>query len=146
MCVSDLDRSTRFYVDVLGFEELFTMDMGDEVAATMEQDDRSAPVADADRDDVRIELLQESRQASGDGERRPMDRLGLTHLASVWTTWRTWSTQRWPPAEPCTATPMPCSRAQGGGGPVGLMYLTDPDGTSVELMSGTPDLSGLRGD
>ena len=33
-----------------------------------------------------------------------------------------------------------------GGGPVKLMYLTDPDGTRVELMSGTPDLSGLRGD
>src|SRR5688572_27779159 len=82
VCVSDLDRSTRFYVDVLGFEELFTMDMGDEVAATMEVDRpvrfRSRMLA---RDDVRIELLHwESRQASGDGERRPMDRLGLTHL------------------------------------------------------------------
>ncbi len=31
-----------------------------------------------------------------------------------------------------------------GGGPVGLLYLTDPDGVRVELMSGTPDLSGLR--
>ena len=82
VCVSDLDRSTRFYVDVLGFEELFTMDMGDEVAATMEIDGpvrfRSRMLA---RDDVRIELLHwESRQASGDRERRPMDRFGLTHL------------------------------------------------------------------
>jgi glyoxylase I family protein len=38
ICVSDLERSTRFYVDVLGFAELFTMDFtADELAATMER-------------------------------------------------------------------------------------------------------------
>ena len=38
VCCSDLERSTRFYTDVLGFTEIFTMEMGDEVAATMELD------------------------------------------------------------------------------------------------------------
>ena len=30
-----------------------------------------------------------------------------------------------------------------GGGPVKTMYLTDPDGVRVEVMSGTPDLGTL---
>ena len=148
VCVSDLDRSTRFYVDVLGFEELFTMDMGDEVAATMEIEGpvrfRSRMLA---RDDVRIELLHwESREATGDRERRPMDRFGLTHLCI-----------RVDDVEDLVDIAVAAGGTvhrqthsvlvgQGvGGGPVGLLYLTDPDGTRVELMSGTPDLSGLRG-
>jgi Glyoxalase/Bleomycin resistance protein/Dioxygenase superfamily len=40
VCCSDLDRSTRFYADVLGFRELFTVELGAEVAATMEIDGR----------------------------------------------------------------------------------------------------------
>ena len=38
VCVSDLERSTAFYEEVLGFRQLFTMTMGDELAATMEID------------------------------------------------------------------------------------------------------------
>ena len=36
VCCSDLERSTDFY-RALGFNEVFTMELGDEVAATMEQ-------------------------------------------------------------------------------------------------------------
>ena len=38
VCVRDLDASTRFYTDVLGFRQLYSMDFDDdEVAATMER-------------------------------------------------------------------------------------------------------------
>jgi catechol 2,3-dioxygenase-like lactoylglutathione lyase family enzyme len=30
-----------------------------------------------------------------------------------------------------------------GGGPVKTMYVTDPDGVRIEVMSGTPDLGAL---
>ena len=149
VCVSDLDRSTRFYVDVLGFEELFTMDMGDEVAATMEMD---APISFRSRmlarDDVRVELLHwdRARGVAAIGERRPMDRFGLTHLCI-----RVDDVEDLVDAAVAAGgavhrqTLSVLEGAGVGGGPVKLLYLTDPDGTRVELMSGTPDLSELRG-
>ena len=80
VCCSDLDRSTRFYCGVLGFRELFTVELGPEVAATMEIDGRFRSRMLA-RDDLRLELLHWIEpEAQGDGARRPMDRLGVTHL------------------------------------------------------------------
>ena len=38
LCVSDLDRSLRFYCDGLGFEPQIKYDIGNEFAATMEID------------------------------------------------------------------------------------------------------------
>ena len=148
VCVSDLDRSTRFYVDVLGFEELFTMDMGDEVAATMEQD---GPISFRsrmlDRGDVRVELLQWiSPEGTGDGERRPMDRFGLTHLCIRVDDVEDLADAVVAAGGSVHHQTLSVLDGMGvGGGPVKLLYLTDPDGTRVELMSGTPDLSGLRG-
>jgi glyoxylase I family protein len=147
VCVSDLDRSTRFYVDVLGFSELFTMPMGDEVAATMEVE---PPIRFESRllqrDDVRIELLHwQDPAASGDGERRPMDRFGLTHLC-----FRVEDVEDL--VEAAVAAGGTVHRqthsvleGQGvDGAAVELLYLTDPDGTRIECMSGTPDLDALR--
>ena len=63
VCVSDLERSKRFYVEALGFRELFTMQMGDEVAATMEitAPDGASGIAFEScmlvRDDGLVELL-----------------------------------------------------------------------------------------
>ena len=80
VCCSDLDRSTAFYRDVLGFRELFTVELGPEVAATMEIDGRFRSRMLA-RDDLRLELLAWIEpSAEGDGERRPMHHLGMTHL------------------------------------------------------------------
>jgi lactoylglutathione lyase len=147
ICVSDLERSTRFYADVLGFSAIFTMDMGDEVAGTMEIE---PPIAFRSRlmqrDDVRIELLHwVTPEATGDRERRPMDHFGLTHLC-----------MRVDDVDDLVAA----AEAAGGtvhrhtrsvlegqgvnGGPVTLLYLTDPDGTRIECMAGTPDLGALR--
>ena len=146
VCVSDLEVSTRFYCDVLGFRELFTMEMGDEVAATMEQAPglrfTSRMLA---RPDVRIELLQwHEPTATGDGQRRAMTGLGFTHLCI-----------RVDDVDELSAKAVAAGGAVhretrsvlpgvgDAGADVGLMYLTDPDGTRIECMSGTPDLSAF---
>src|SRR3954464_5087499 len=79
VCCSDLDRSTRFYIDVLGFSELFTMEWGDELAATMERDGIRFESRMLRRGDVRLELLHWLEpEAGGARTRRPMTNVGLT--------------------------------------------------------------------
>ena len=147
VCCSDLERSTRFYCDVLGFHELFTVELGPEVAPTMEVDGRFRSRLLA-RDDLRLELLCWIEPvARGDGRRRPMDLLGLTHLCF-----------RVDDVDALDEMAAAAERAGGavhrttrsvqdgmgvGGAPVKTMYLTDPDGVRVEVMSGTPDLGSL---
>jgi glyoxylase I family protein len=142
VCVSDLERSTRFYSEVLGFRPVLTMDMGPEVSATMEVEGCAFTSRMLGRGDVRIELLHwRSHEPAGDGRRRPMTDLGLTHLCL-----------RVDDVEPVlaaaerfggavhrqTMTELPGMGV--GGGPVRLVYLTDPDGVRIELMAGTPEL------
>jgi glyoxylase I family protein len=142
IAVKDLDRSRRFYTDVLGFTQLYQLDFeNNEVAATMEQEGvfRSAMLI---RKDIRIELLQwVDVPVTGSGQRRPMTELGVTHLCfrvenideltdavvaaggAVVEQTRTVLGDATDPAAPR------------------LVYLTDPDGTRIELMQGVPDLS-----
>src|SRR5215218_881270 len=80
ICVADLDRSTRFYIDVLGFRELVSLDFDSVLKATMERDGDFTSRMLA-RDDVRIELLHwHDGEVTGEGRRRAMDARGVTHL------------------------------------------------------------------
>ena len=143
VCCSDLERSTRFYVDVLGFTELFTMEMGDEVAATMEQPPgirfESRMLR---RGDVRLELLHWlAPEADGEQSKRPMTKLGMTHLCfrvddiddlvAV-------AEQAGGQVHRHTLSELPGAGV--GGQSVKLLYLTDPDGVRIECMSGAPNL------
>ena len=134
ICCSDLERSTRFYEQVLGFEQVFTMELS--VPATMEVDGTFASRM-LRRPDMRLELLQWlSVDPTGDGSRRSMLGLGLTHLAFRVASYD---------------DVLPAVEAHGGtvhrhtltelDGGVQLLYATDPDGTRLELMVGTPDFS-----
>lgn len=142
VCVTDLDRSTRFYCEGLGFRELFTFPMGPEVEATMGVPGSRFRSRMLVRDDVRVELLawDEPVVAEPDGM-RPMTRTGLTHLcfrvddpAAVLAA-----------VEAAGGRPLPATRsvlpgAGEGGRDVELVYVLDPDGTRIELMAGTPPL------
>jgi lactoylglutathione lyase len=136
VCVSDLDRSTRFYCDVLGFRELFSVDFTDELVATMEVTGGFTSRMLA-RDDVRIELLHwHDREPDGDGERRAMTGRGMTHLA-----FRVDAVDDlFELAAERGGASYPASRTDLGGG-VSVVYLTDPDGTRIECMAGVPDLA-----
>ncbi len=144
--VTDLDRSIRFYCDVFGFVQLYQLDFdNNEVAATMEQEGafRSAMLI---RDDIRIELLQwVDVPATGTGRRKPMTELGFTHLSF-----------RVEDIDGLTAAVVAAGGAMVDetrtilGDPADarstrLIYLTDPDGTRIELMQNVPDLSGFSG-
>jgi lactoylglutathione lyase len=134
VCCSDLERSTAFYEQVLGFQQLFTMEL--EVPATMEVEGRFLSRM-LRRDDMRLELLQwVSLDPTGDGQRRDMRGLGLTHLA-----FRVTSVEElYDVVERAGGTTHPATKTVLEGG-VELVYVTDPDGVRIELMAGTPDFS-----
>ena len=147
VCCSDLERSTRFYVNALGFREVFTMELGPEVAPTMEVDGRFRSRLLA-RDDLRLELLcWIEPEADGDGGRRPMTLLGMTHLCFRVDDVDALGAMA-DAAEAAGGAVHPSTRSvQDGmgvdGASVKTMYLTDPDGVRIEVMSGTPDLGAL---
>ena len=145
VCVRDLDTSTRFYEDVFGFRQLYSMDfVEDEVAATME---RSGAFTSRMliRGDLRVELLwwhdtDDLRASWPAPTRRAMSTPGFTHLSfrvdsvddlselaerAGGAVWPLTLTVLGDPDDPAA---------------VRLLYLTDPDGNRIEVMSGTPEL------
>ncbi len=142
ICVADLEQSTRFYVDVLGFTELFTMEYGAELAATMEIAGRFQSRMLA-RPDLRVELLHWLEpHATGARERRPMNAYGVTHLCvrvddldAVYAA----AEQHGGAAHRGTLTVLPGAGMDGAD--LQTVYLTDPDGVRVECITGMPDLA-----
>jgi lactoylglutathione lyase len=144
VCVSDLDRSTAFYAGVLGFRDLFTVELGPEVAATMEIDGRFTSRM-MGRGDVRVELLHWIEpEAGGDQSRRPMNQLGMTHLCfRVEDIDDLFGAAERLGGRVHHDTLSVMEGAGLDGGPVKTVYLSDPDGVRIECISGTPDLAAL---
>jgi len=144
VCCSDLERSTRFYVEVLGFEPVFTMEFGDELAATMEHTGEPMRFESRmlRRGDLRLELLHWLEPgADGSRERRAMTQFGMTHLCfrvDDVEDLTALAEQHGGTVHRHTLSELPGAGV--GGKAVKLMYLTDPDGVRIECMSGTPDL------
>lgn len=83
LCVSDLERSRRFYRDALGFREVSRLDTADAPMRTLLQlPDAELSALFLERDGLRLELLHFARTAAPTGPRpRPMNAPGFTHLA-----------------------------------------------------------------
>jgi len=137
ICVSDLDASLRFYCEGLGFTEAGAHDVGEEFAALMEVEGVRLRSRMITKDGVTIELLGfDAPGVTGDGSRRPMNRLGLTHLSL-----RVDDVQ----ATAATIEALGGAVVRGtrtiipfGDTSLDFVYCTDPDGVRVELM----DLGG----
>ena len=133
VCVSDLDASLRFYCDGLGFDQVAAHEVGEEFAGLMELDGvrlRSRMIA---KDGVTLELLgYDVPDAIGDGARRPLNQLGLTHLClrvdDVEATAATIEALGGTVVRP-TRTSIPL-----GSTSLEFVYCTDPDGMRIELM------------
>jgi glyoxylase I family protein len=136
ICVSDLERSRAFYRDALGFAVESELEVEGEPSETLL---RLAPVrlraVYLVRDGLRIELLHYAAPgAVGDGSPRAMNALGLTHLslrvdeidASVARL-----AAHGARVLADTRIDNPKLRAK-------AVFLTDPDGTLIELVETKP--------
>ncbi len=139
ICVSDLEGSLRFYTDGLGFEEVAAHEVGEEFAALMEVEGVRVRSRMVRRDGVTLELLAfDAPGTTGDPGRRPMNRLGLTHLSlsvddldAVAATIGAFGGR----VVASTRTTLDL-----GGTRLDFVYCTDPDGVRIELM----DLGAAR--
>jgi catechol 2,3-dioxygenase-like lactoylglutathione lyase family enzyme len=137
ICVSDLDRSLRFYCQALGFEKAESHTIGSEFAALMDLPEVAVTSQFIRKGSTAIELLAFSEpEPFGDKSRRAVNQLGLTHLSF-----------RVADVEETAAAIVALggSRVESsrttidfGGTPLEFVYCTDPDGVRVELM----DLNG----
>lgn len=136
LCVADLARSLAFYRDGLGFTEISRMRFSD--AATQRLLGIRGAVLDAvylRRDGMTLELLHFPRPgvelAAGP---RPVNRVGLTHLSFVVSD-----------LDAALATLGALGAAVlaetriGEPGGSSAVFVTDPDGTRIELLEGDFD-------
>ena len=131
ICVSDMERSLRFYCAGLGFEHYESHTIGTEFGALMELEGEVVLASRFIRlSGMSIELLQFTSPApTGDRSRRPVNKLGLTHLNLR--------------VDDVDAA---AERVRDNGGTVleetrttfgpelDFVYCTDPDGVRIELM------------
>jgi lactoylglutathione lyase len=134
ICVSDLERSLRFYCEALDFAPAESHAVGDEFGRLMELDGVVLRSQFVRRDAVAIELLHfTAPDQIGDGGRRPMNQLGLTHLSVR--------------VDDVDAVAAAVERLGGtvvagtrttfalSGASLDFVYCTDPDGVRIELMN-----------
>jgi catechol 2,3-dioxygenase-like lactoylglutathione lyase family enzyme len=133
ICVSDLDRSLRFYCDALGFKKAESHEIGSEFARLMDLPDVAVTSQFIRRGSTAIELLAfKDPEPFGDRERRAVNQLGLTHLSFRVTDVAAVAAQ----VVALGGTVVEPSRTtiDFGGTPLEFVYCTDPDGVRVELM------------
>jgi lactoylglutathione lyase len=83
LCVSDRERSRRFYEGLLGFEFWWELELPDEGTEKLLQLERPIGVRATYliRDGLVLELLDYSKRDVIVGPQRVMDRVGLTHMS-----------------------------------------------------------------
>ena len=83
LCVSDRDRSRRFYEGLLGFEFWWELDLPDEGTEKLLQLDRPIGVRATYlvRGAFVLELIDYSQRDVKTGHQRVMDDVGLTHMS-----------------------------------------------------------------
>jgi catechol 2,3-dioxygenase-like lactoylglutathione lyase family enzyme len=136
VCVSDLDRSIRFYCEGLGFElsDRFDADTAQVTAldAALEVDGpvnlQSQMIVNGA---MKIELLAYPGRAAQGTPSTSRGLLGLTHL-SFWVDDVDVAGAK---LVECGGTVLASTRQNVG---IDLLFLTDPDGTRIELMGGSP--------
>ena len=139
ICVSDLDRSTAFYRDALGFQVLSQLEVsGPEAEQLLDLDPVTLRATYLERDGTRIELLHfEEPGETGAPGPRPVNRLGLTHLS-----FRVDDLDSAIAAvEACGGQVLKPSRVDTPRFEAAVVFVTDPDGLRIELlqMPGDPN-------
>jgi catechol 2,3-dioxygenase-like lactoylglutathione lyase family enzyme len=143
LCVSDLERSLAFYRDGFGFTEVSRLRFEDASTHTL----LSLPgcVLEAvylRRDGTTLELLHFPRPGThlGDGTPRPMNRVGLTHLSFLVSDLDALLAK----LRGLGATVLETTRLDTQGKGANAIFVTDPDGTRIELVEGDFDPASYR--
>jgi catechol 2,3-dioxygenase-like lactoylglutathione lyase family enzyme len=137
ICVSDLERSLRFYCDALGFEKAESHEIGSEFARLMEFAEVDVTSQFIRRGPTAIELLAfRTPGPFGPSERRAVNQLGLTHLS--FRVRDVAGTAARMVELGGTIVESTKTTIDLGGTALEFVYCTDPDGVRVELM----DLGG----
>ncbi len=144
ICVADAERSLAFYRDVLGFRQISELALAGEPAATLLQ----LPGVDfraiyLERDGVRIELLHfhAPQSPGGGGAPRAMNRPGFTHL-SLRVLDLDALVER---LEGAGAQVLRHTRIEIPEAKTRALFVTDPDGTLIELVEAPGDPAALPG-
>jgi len=143
ICVTDLERSVRFYRDLLGFAHRSALRVQGEPSDTLLRlRGVDLEAVYLERDGTRIELLHYAAPAAvGDGRPRPMNGRGLTHLSlRVDSVEETVATLRAAGTHVLddTLIEMPDFGAA-------AIFVADPDGTLIELVQSPGDLEAPPG-
>ena len=141
ICVTDIERSTAFYRDVFGFVQHHSIHFEDEASSRLLRlKDARFDVVYLERDGTVIELLHfDDLVESRDPVPRVVNRLGLTHLSFNVNDMQGLSDAI------VAAGGSVLSETQLGdfGDPVVALFVTDPDGTLIELIESPMDPTRL---
>jgi lactoylglutathione lyase len=139
ICVSDPQRSLRFYRDMLGFRPVSRVHVDDAASAQLlglDPLDLRATVLE--RDGARIELLHFAAPGHERGDvPRPMNRVGLTHMALRVDDLADLLVE----LEAAGVEILHETRIQNAAYESDVVYVLDPDGVRIELvqMPGDPN-------
>lgn len=129
ICVSDLDRSLRFYCDGLGFEKAETYQIGSEFGAGLEvPGDLDLTSQFIRRDGVAIELLYYASPGFEGTPSSQRNQLGITHLSFIVDDVDESAAK----LVAAGGTILDNTRVNVG---IQILFLADPDGTRIELMT-----------
>jgi catechol 2,3-dioxygenase-like lactoylglutathione lyase family enzyme len=140
MCVSDLDRSLRFYCDGLGFEKADRHQLASDQLPGLEKnlevrDDVVLTLQIIERGDLRIELLEFSEPGVVGSPTQRRNQLGLTHLAFFVDDVDVAAERMLEHG----ALVLDDTRANLG---TDVVFLMDPDGVRIQLVRGAPPPTG----
>jgi lactoylglutathione lyase len=132
ICVSNIERSLRFYRDILGFEPLTKMVVSDPGSVQLTGlENLELHSYFLERDGVRIELLDYASPGIKQGTvARPMNRLGLTHMALRVEDLTGMLEQLAVEGFEIVKSSLVAQPDSG----IGVVYALDPDGVRVELI------------
>ena len=134
VCVSDLERSLRFYCDGLGFAKTVTYQVGKEFTAALEVDADAQLISQfVERDGVSLELLHYAAPRAVGAPSMRRNQLGFTHLSLAVDDVDRVARH----LEACGGRVLPATRTtirHPDGRRDEFVFVADPDGLRVELM------------
>lgn len=143
ICVSDLERSLRFYRDAIGCEEVGSIALaGGPSDALNGLEGVKVRAIYLERDGYRLELISFDEPGwVGPQAPRPMNQVGLTHLSLRVDDLDAVCAR----IEEAGGSLLPDSRVQAPGFPSRAMMACDPDGMRLELVEAPGDPNAVPG-